>query len=87
MEAGRSAVLDGTYWARINTLHWPAGQVTVLVQFPLPPQSPEIVQRYGEFGENLTGEHVTTRDGILSVTVAVLQHVMHLRAVGWKLPV
>ena len=67
MEAGRSAVLDGTYWARINTLHWPVGQVTVLVQFPLPPQNPEILKRYGEFGENLTGQHVAIRDGIKTV--------------------
>ncbi len=69
MEVGRSAVLDGTYWARINTLRWPAGQVTVLVQFPLPPQSPEIVQRYGEFGEHMAGEHVTMRHGIKALEV------------------
>ena len=68
-EAGRSAVQDGQFWTRINTLNWPAGNVTVLVQFPLPPQPAEVVARYGEFGEHLTGEHVAIRQGMKAVEV------------------
>ena len=62
-ESGRATVNDGQYWARINTLNWPTGQVRILVQFPLPPQPPEVDARYGAFGEHLTGEDVTVLAG------------------------
>ena len=69
MEAGRSAVTGGTYWARINTFNWPRGNVRVVVQFPLPPQPPEVVERYGEHGERLAGEHVTDVGGTRAIEV------------------
>ena len=69
VEAGRSAVQDGAYWAKINTLRWPAGTVRVLVQFPFPPQPPEVDARYGQFGEHLTGELVTVRHGMKAIEV------------------
>ena len=69
VESGRSTIRDGTYWARVNTLNWPAGTVRVLVQFPFPPQPPEVVARYGEFGEHLTGDNVTERQGIRAIEV------------------
>ena len=69
MEAGRSAVTDGTYWARINTFNWPRGSVRVVVQFPLPPQPPEVVERYGQNGERLGGEHVTDIGGTRAIEV------------------
>ena len=72
---GRAAVYEGQYWARINTVNWPQGQVQVLVQFPFPPQPPAVVDRYGAFGEKLTGENVTIIDGIKAVEVEyVLEH-------------
>lgn len=75
MEAGRSAVTDGTYWARINTFNWPRGNVRVIVQFPLPPQPQEVVERYGENGERLAGEHVTDVGGTRAVEVVhVFEH-------------
>ena len=69
IESGRSAVQDGTYWARISTFNWPPGAVRVVVQFPLPPQPPEVVARYGEFGERLAGEHVAELRGMKTVQV------------------
>ena len=69
MEAGRSAVTGGTYWARINTFNWPPGSVRVVVQFPLPPQPPEVVERYGQNGERLAGEHVTDAGGTRAIQV------------------
>lgn len=69
VESGRSTVQDGTYWATINTLNWPAGAVRILVQFPLPPQPPSVVARYGKFGEHLTGEHIAVRQGIKALEV------------------
>ena len=69
MEAGRSAVTGGTYWARINTFNWPRGSVRVVVQFPLPPQPPEVMERYGENGERLAGEHVTDVGGTRAIEV------------------
>lgn len=69
METGRSAVADGTYWARINTFNWPRGNVRVVVQFPLPPQPPEVVARYGELGERLGGEHVTEIGGSKAIEI------------------
>ena len=75
MEAGRSAVTGGTYWARINTFNWPRGSVRVVVQFPLPPQPPEVVERYGENGERLAGEHVTDIGGTRAIEVEhVFEH-------------
>ena len=69
IESGRATVQGGQYWAQINTLNWPAGDVTVLVQFPLPPQPPDVDTRYGEFGEHLTGENVTDLGGMKAIEV------------------
>ena len=75
MEAGRSAVTDGTYWARINTFNWPRGNVRVVVQFPLPPQPLDVVARYGANGERLAGEHVTDVGGTRAIQVEhVFEH-------------
>ena len=73
--SGRAAVQNGEYWARVNTLNWPAGSVSVLVQFPLPPQPPEIIEHYGAFGEHLTGENVSVMNGMKAVQVEhTLEH-------------
>ena len=69
MVAGRSAVQEGAYWARVNTLNWPNGEVRILVQFPLPSQPPEVDERYGAFGEHLTGDNVTDLGGMKAVEV------------------
>ena len=69
VEAGRATVKDGHYWSIINTLNWPQGNVRVLVQFPLPPQPPEVEARYGPFGEYLVGENVTALAGMKAVEV------------------
>lgn len=69
VEAGRATVKDGQYWSIINTLNWPRGNVRVLVQFPLPPQPPEVEARYGPFGEYLAGENVTSLAGMKAVEV------------------
>ena len=75
IEVGRATVEDGQYWARINTLNWPPGEVRVVAQFPLPPQPPAVVDQYGEFGEHLRGENVTDQDGIKAVEVEhVFEH-------------
>ena len=69
IDSGRATGQGGHYWARINTLNWPTGEVEVLVQFPLPPQ-PEIVNaRYGSFGEHLTGENVTDLGGMKAIEI------------------
>ena len=60
---------DGQYWAQINTLNWPRGEVRILVQFPVPPQPVSVVDRYGEFGERLTGDNVTDLDGMKVIEV------------------
>ena len=74
-ESGRATVAEGQYWARINTLNWPSGQVRVLVQFPLPPQPAEVDARYGAFGEHLTGANVTVLAGMKAVEVEhTLEH-------------
>ena len=74
-ESGRATVQDGQFWARVNTLNWPGGQVRVLVQFPLPPQPPEVEARYGSFGERLIGANVTVLDGMKAVEVEhTLEH-------------
>ena len=69
IDSGRATVQAGHYWTRINTLNWPAGEVVVLVQFPLPPQPPDVDARYGEFGEHLTGENVTDLGGMKALEV------------------
>ena len=75
IESGRSSVQDGQYWSRLNTLNWPAGDVEIVVQFPLPPQPSEVDARYGEFGEHLTGENVTDLGGMKAVEVThVFEH-------------
>ena len=69
METGRAAVLDGQFWTRINTFRWPTGRVRILVQFPLPPQPPEVEARFGALGERLAGDNVTELGGIKAVEV------------------
>ena len=69
IDSGRATVQGGQYWAQINTLNWPAGEVEVLIQFPLPPQPSDVDARYGEFGEHLTGENVTDLGGMKAIEV------------------
>ena len=69
LESGRATVKDGQFWSIVNTLNWPNGNVRVLVQFPFPPQPPPIESRYGQMGEHLTGENVTTLAGMKAVEV------------------
>ena len=69
ISSGRAAVRDGQYWARINTFNWPPGAVRVLVQFPLPPQPPEVDARYGPLGEHLAGDNVVALAGTNAVEV------------------
>ena len=45
------------------------GGVRVVVQFPLPPQPPEVEARYGAFGERLAGGNVVTAAGARVVEV------------------
>ncbi|MCH7750381.1 MAG: hypothetical protein IH939_20060 [Acidobacteria bacterium] len=56
---GTAVVQESRYWARLNTTYWPAGAVRVRVQFPVAPQPTAVGERYGEFGEHLTGDNVT----------------------------
>lgn len=69
IESGRATVTEGQFWARINTFNWPRGGVRVVVQFPLPPQPPEVEARYGAFGERLAGGNVVTAAGARVVEV------------------
>ena len=69
IESGRATVAEGQFWARINTFNWPRGDVRVVVQFPLPPQPPEVEARYGAFGERLAGDDVVTVAGARVVEV------------------
>ena len=57
---GTAVVQESRYWARLNTTLWPAGDVRVRVQFPIARQPVAVGDRYGEFGEHLTGDNVTT---------------------------
>ncbi|MCY4075509.1 MAG: hypothetical protein OXH04_08800 [Acidobacteria bacterium] len=67
--AGRAAVRDGQYWTRINTFNWPPGAVRIRVQFPLPPQPPDVEARYGALGERLTGDNVIELAGTRAIEV------------------
>ena len=69
IDAGRATVQGGHYWARVNTINWPEGEVEVLVQFPLPPQPQEVDARYGEFGEHLTGKNVIDLGGMKAIEI------------------
>ncbi|MCY4028266.1 MAG: hypothetical protein OXH75_18375 [Acidobacteria bacterium] len=69
ISSGRAAVRDGQYWTRINTFNWPPGAVRVRVQFPLPPQPPEVAARYGALGEHLTGNNIVDLAGTKAVEV------------------
>ena len=69
MESGKAAVQDGQYWTRVNTTNWPNGEVRILIQFPVPPQPDFVVERYGQFGEKLTGDNVITVEGIKTIEV------------------
>ena len=66
---GTAVVQDGVYWARINTTYWPPGRVDVLAQFPAAPQPEPVRQRYGPFGEHLTGGNVESFGDSRVVTV------------------
>ena len=57
---GTAAVQASQYWATLNTFNWPAGDVRVQVQFPLSPQPADVDERYGEFGEHLAGDNVSS---------------------------
>ena len=57
---GEAVVQDGVYWTRLNTIYWTPGRVDVRVQFPVAPQPDPVRLRYGDFGEHLTGENVTS---------------------------
>lgn len=65
---GTAVVQAGVYWTRLNTTYWPPGRVDVRVQFPVAPQPAPVQLRYGEFGEHLTGENVTSLGGSRVVT-------------------
>ncbi len=65
---GTAVVQESRYWARFNTTLWPAGDVRVRVQFPVAPQPVAVGDRFGEFGEHLTGDNVTTRGASKVVT-------------------
>lgn len=65
---GSAVVQDGAYWTRLNTTYWPPGRVDVVVQFPVAPQPDTVRLRYGEFGENLTGDNVSDLGGSRVVT-------------------
>ena len=56
------------YWTRLNTTYWPPGRVGVIVQFPVAPQPDAVRLRYGDFGENLTGDNVSALGGSRVVT-------------------
>ncbi len=76
METGRATVQDNQFWTRINTFRWPAGQVRILVQFPLPPQPPEVDARFGALGEHLSGDNVTDLGSTKAVEV---EHIFNHR--------
>ena len=51
-------VQGGREGASLNTRYWPKGGVKVEVQFPMAPRPLAIRARYGDFGEELTGNNV-----------------------------
>ena len=65
---GTAVVQDGVYWTRLNTTYWTPGRVEVRVQFPVAPQPDAVRLRYGDFGENLTGDNVSALGGSRIVT-------------------
>lgn len=69
METGRATVQTGRFWAKINTLNWPDGEVGILIQFPLPPQPPSVEARYGVFGEHLAGENISDLGSMKAIEV------------------
>jgi hypothetical protein len=76
IESGRATVTEGHFWTRINTFNWPRGSVRIVVQFPVPPQPPEIEARYGSFGERLAGDNVVT---VAGAKVVEVEHVFDHR--------
>ncbi len=69
IDDGTAVVQASQYWTRLNTTYWPAGAVRVQVQFPVAPQPAAVRERYGEFGEHLTGDNVTILGASRVVTV------------------
>ena len=65
---GTAVVQAGAYWAQLNTTYWPPGTVEVEVQFPIAPQPDTVRARYGEFGEQLAGDNVTSLGAFKVVT-------------------
>ena len=65
---GTAVVQDGVYWTRLNTTYWTPGRVDVVVQFPVAFQPDAVRLRYGDFGENLTGDNVSALGGSRVVT-------------------
>ena len=59
----------GSNWTRLNTSNWPPGAVRILIQFPVPPQPDFVVERYGELGETLSGDNVTTPGGMRMIEI------------------
>ena len=76
IESGRASVAQGHFWTRINTFNWPRGSVRIVVQFPLPPQPPDVDARYGAFGERLAGDNVVT---VAGARVVEVEHVFDHR--------
>jgi len=68
MTDGTAVVQEGRFWAALNTTYWPAGAVQVRVQFPVAPQPETVRTRYGDFGEQLTGDNVVALGGSNVVT-------------------
>ena len=76
IESGRASVTGGHFWTRINTFNWPPGSVRIVVQFPLPPQPPDVEARYGGLGERLAGDNVVT---VAGARVVEVEHVFDHR--------
>ncbi len=57
---GTAIVQAGQYWADLNTTYWPAGTVRIRVEFPVVPQPGSVQSVYGEFGERLEGDNVSS---------------------------
>ena len=57
---GTAVVQEGQYWTNLNTTYWPAGTVRIRVEFPVAPQPDAIQSLYGEFGERLEGDNVSS---------------------------
>jgi hypothetical protein len=71
---GTLAVLNGEYATQVDLSGWTSGPVEVWVGFQTRPggnleQPQEVIERYGETGENLHGENVIETDGVKRIEV------------------